>query len=184
MERKDEKGFFCSVEKAIKSDDTKLKMYIKKSLFIQLCVQASKCTELPQEALLELLQRYKNGELVEKKQDAKDYVVMTNKDGKYRLMSYIQRSQEYPRHSLINSKEVRLEIHDFMTQEDAINTRKKFDRIDREQADRNPNQEYTQGRCFVGCFSGTTINARDTSFEDDTEHHEAIVNEFNQLLSK
>jgi hypothetical protein len=182
MEKKDEKAFFCSMDEAIKSDDNELKMYVKKPLFIQLCVQASKCTELPQEPFKELLQRYKIGEIIEKSQNAKDYVVMTRKDGEYRLMSYIEKSQKYPYRSPINSKDVHLEINSFMTEEDKIKTMKVFVAIQQEREAQD--SRWVSGPCFMGCVSAETINAYDTSFENDTEHHEAIVQEFNQLLNK
>lgn len=180
-------SYFRSFEEENSANDTKLTMHIKLPLFIQLCVQASRCTSFCKEPFQELLQRFKDGKIIQKEERKKPYAIMTEKDCYYRLMSYIQKDQN-SKDCMVNGKEVYLEDVSFMTEEDKINTENEHQRINARNANRDPNKEYPQGRCFVGCFSGHSqiheVPLRISLLKDDKEHHEKVVEQFELLLKK
>lgn len=177
--KEEEKSFFCSFDKEVNADDTKLQMYIKLPLVIHLSVHASQ-SEFPQEPLQEFLQRFKEGKIIQKEEDKTPYAIMTEKDVYYRLMSYVQQYKNGSGQSVINGKEIDLQLVGFETEEDVRETNKEYKRRE----SRLKNGEEVEDRC-CNRSSGITISmAWNKNIEDmDKDHHEKMVKSFEELLN-
>jgi hypothetical protein len=115
--------YFSSLRKTALYNDVKKCMCINKKLFADLCVQASKETQLDQKPFQELLSKINKKEIdtetifYEASLDYTEIVKMTKKDGYHRLLSYIRRG---PIHSLINGRTIEMEISYKETGEEKI----------------------------------------------------------------
>lgn len=172
---REKKSFFCGFKKEELADDNELVIYIKMPLFKELCVEASQ--KSPQKPLQELLQKYKEGKIIQKEEHKQLYVVMTRKDCRYRLMSYISKHQTHPKNSVVNGVEIYLEHVLFATEEDEMLTQKYYEQEKREN---------TRQRGFVGYHSASQIcEGWGVNIEEfDTKRHEKIVKKFYELLNK
>lgn len=160
---------FCCPVKTRSYDDTLHVALVKKSLFQQLCVQASKKEDKNVNSFFELLTKIKQGAI----DISSDQIAMTRKDLCYRLLANI-----YSQSTLlfmvgdeivqINNKRVLLGLRTYETEKDKI----KNDKI---------GTDYSLN--VVLTYSGMKL-VTDYYFETDQEHHARIVKEFKELLHK
>jgi hypothetical protein len=174
-------------EKTTDCNDTALRMRIKLSLFMQLCVQASKCEKLPQLPFQELLQKFKDKKIVIKEDDKENYIDMTSKDGCHRLMSYIplignENEDNGIFFMMVNGKNTSLIATKFSTEEDIIETRKAREK-DKKYRDDHVGPFFINA-CYAYRCSGEMIVETGKPLEQDKEHHGKIVKDFQQLLDK
>ena len=144
-----------SFEKVQTSDDIcKNYRITHRPLLMQLVVQADQSPK-DKGALQELLQKIKDLTI----DITTSQVLLTEKDWKYRLLSYIMCGQQY---SMVNNKQVILWYLRFETDQDcAHNNKKSAERV------------VSGVDCLV-----------DYDFTLDREHHAKIVAEFAELLKK
>ncbi len=167
--------FFCDAEKTKSYDDTNKYALLKKPLFIQLCVQASKNMNDRAACFHELVTKIKNKDLLETQEGTVNQIAITNKDLCHRLLSFIPTG--YSR-SLINGKSVQLLIREYETQEDKIKNAKIANAAMPEPS------EWAKGftpAFYYYHYSGKQLLS-DHDFQADITHHQQILAEYNKLL--
>ncbi|CAN5205935.1 hypothetical protein BH09DEP1_BH09DEP1_1730 [soil metagenome] len=160
--------FFCSSAETASEDDSAHLMRVKKSLFIHLCVQASKAQGCDKYAFQELLHKIKSGAI----DKSAPVVTMTIKDGMHRLLSYIPFGSFY---CIVNNKKVKVSLESFETEQDTVENL---------QIPKAPpfvfGQSYNPSHSLKFKKSGCEISAGD--FAGDMPHHAKIVAEFEELI--
>lgn len=176
--------FYCSLEATKDEEDTKKQYAIAQPLFIQLVVQASKAQRLDRIPFGQLLDKIRKKTIeIEQPQ-----VVLTHKDAKYRLLSYIP--QGNMDNNLVNGKKVRMitviGMRDKIQPADAIQNNTPQSTV---YDDLDPSciifPEYSKGYSSRGKEkepSGQDTLTCHHDFLKDFEHHAKIVAEFNELI--
>lgn len=162
--------FFSKFEKSATFDDTKKGVKISQSLFIQLCVQASKAKN-NQVPFQELLAKIRAGVV----NVHAESVFITQKDAHYRLLSYIARGEV---NSLVNNKKYQIIVTGYETEEDrAHNASLRAHAA-------NHTFELGMGYRPIGNWkqSGQEIATINHEPTEDKAHHDAVVAEFNTLV--
>ncbi len=196
--------YFCDLEKTAFYDDVGQYSLVRSSLFMQLCVQASKAVGARLAAFQELLAKIKKDNFV--KIGANEIITynkiairdgeglgiydnvkvhtnkvgITKKDLCHRLLACVPTGHTK---SLINGKKVRFVLRPYETDEDTIENLKI--KVAREKL---PPQEWKWGQEIKGeyeyyQYSGQRLLA-DYFFEADAEHHNMILKEFYELIKK
>lgn len=198
-------SFFCTDEQVSSYDDVHKLARVRISLFMHLCVQASKATGSRAQQFQELLEKIKKKDYITfdvgKSEiynnlavtDAQSKVQMHNnvsvseervgitvKDLCYRLLSCIPKGCT---NCMINGKKVRLDMAYYETEDDKIANQKK-----QEEMDKLPPQKWEWGKgmeCRIARkeYSGRGLQTN-YFFECDALHHEEIVKEYHLLTTE
>jgi hypothetical protein len=163
--------YFCSLADTMSADDVRYDMMVKKEIFVQLCVQASKATDITMEPFQTLLQKIKTGTI---KHHA-DIVRLTKKDMYHRLLSYIPYGRFYAK---INDKitglgfEIKTEPNDTAIPED-------FNFGDFPE---DPSQCHSYAGRERKETGEEELKVHDYTFTSNQAHHSAVIESFNTLI--
>ena len=175
--------YFCSDLAATATyDDSSLCSKIRKSLFIQLCMQAAKRVGAYEISFHELLEKIKSNYSEHMKQNT-NFMFITKKDMSHRLLMGIPTGHT---HALVNGKAVKLYLNNYETEQDAIEN-EKIKKTAHAARPATPPQKWKWGVDLEPksqprlTYSGEILRAN-YHFESDPKHHEKIVKEFKELL--
>lgn len=197
-------SFFCTDEQASVYDDVSKLARVRTSLFIQLCVQASKATGSRAQQFHELLEKIKKKDFLildEGKSELYTNLAVTDAHGKVKLHDNVTVCEErigithkdlYCRllscipkgrtSCMINGKKVRLDMAYFETEDDKSTNQKK-----QEELDKLPPQKWVWGTGMeprIACkeYSGRVLQTN-YFFECDTVHHAVMMKEYQRLIN-
>lgn len=179
--------FFCDATETALANDALTIAQLKKSLFIQLCVQAARVSGPQANAVNELLTKIKREHSHLMEQDPtywhnnpKTPFYITPKDLEHRLLSAIPRGHT---RVLVNDQKIRLQLLQHETAADAQeNARRRKE--EEEHPTKPPVFEWGRGWSPPAQQRSARELIATRPFEEFPEHHDKVVKEFEQLLSK